>query len=148
RPAPAPNRGRAVLVAMAVAAVIAVPAVGSQVVGNPFDGGQTAARSGSAHAVRGGVARAVHTPAANPPSSPGATGSSGVTGAPGGSGSGANGPGGTAGSPGTTTAQPPTKIIPRSRAHGAASTAHPAKSQHAKIVPQRRLQAEELPHTT
>jgi hypothetical protein len=39
RPAPAPNRRRAVLVAVATAALIIIPVAGSQIVANPFGGG-------------------------------------------------------------------------------------------------------------
>jgi hypothetical protein len=39
RPAPAPNRRRAALVAVATAALIIIPVAGSQIVENPFGGG-------------------------------------------------------------------------------------------------------------
>jgi hypothetical protein len=136
RAAPAPNRNRALLIAVVAAAAIAVPVLASQVVGNPFDSGQVAVRGGSAHAVHKPGA-----PGSHPSTSPGG---SGTTGAPGGAGSGTGDPGGTKTSPGTTTPQQPTKIIPRPRSRplGGASASH-----HAKIVPRQRVRAE-LPHTT
>jgi hypothetical protein len=141
RAAPAPNRGKAALVAVIAAAVIAVPVVASQTVGNPFDGGGTAVRGGIAHAVHKPVVPRSHKPSTTP-STTGSPGAAGTT--PGSNGSGSDDNGGATGSPGTTTPKPPTKIIPRPRSRPLGGL---IPSHHARIVPQMRIRAE-LPHTT
>lgn len=129
RAAPAPNRGRALMVAVAAAAVIAVPAVASQVVDNPFGRAETA--------VRGGIAHVVHV--ASGDGSHRATvlkGSQGSKGSAGGSTG--------AGATGSKTPKEPTKIIPkkRSRPLGGANAA-----QRSTVIPSVRVRGT-LPHTT
>ena len=140
RAAPAPNRSRALMLAVAAAAVIAVPAVASQVVDNPFGAAQTAVRGGIAHVVHVTTGDGSHH-ATRPTGSKGSTGASGS--GSNGSGSKVSGSNGS-GSTGSKTPKEPAKIIPkpRSRPLGGAIASH-----RSTVIPSVRVQGR-LPHTT